>query len=177
MYYIFVYVCMYKEGKLCWRMWSFSAFSFVIKLGSYGFYHPIIFFSQDKNRLRYNERLYCCLFIFYKYISLIPVIIGYHRYVLYSSEINVWGHLQIEFLLRTLSFFFLFPSITGSFPNELLMSCQLLMQIEKETDTEELIDMQLKYDTAWPLEVIKNVNCSNLITGLDPPGPSLFYFL
>lgn len=46
--------------------------------------------------------------------------------------------------------FFLFPLITGSsqFPNELLMSCQLLMQIEKETDTEELLDIQLQYDTA-----------------------------
>ena len=42
------------------------------------------------------------------------------------------------------SFFFLFPLITGSslFPNELLMSCQLLMQIEKETDTEGLLDIQ-----------------------------------
>lgn len=33
-------------------------------------------------------------------------------------------------------------------PNELLMSCQLLMQIEKEAGTEELTDIQLKCDTA-----------------------------
>lgn len=64
---------------------------------------------------------------------------------------------------------FLFPLITGSslFPNELLMSCQLLMQIEKKTDTKGLLDTQLKHDPASPLKVIKNVNCSNSITGLD----------
>lgn len=53
-----------------------------------------------------------------------------------------------DFLLKT-AFFSCFPHHrVFTVPNELLMSCQLLMQIEKETDAEELIDTQLKYDTA-----------------------------
>jgi hypothetical protein len=93
-----------------------------------------------------NGYIIVCLYFESTYTSL-AFLIRYHRCSSYSYVILRKFTNKTSFL-NCLDFFFVsLNHRVFSAPNELLMSCQLLMQIEKETDTEELIEIQLKCDT------------------------------